>query len=711
MNDKIEIKPQVISPLKKICMSIGELPTSYLETMTYYEMLIWFTNYLRDTIIPVVNNNGEAVTELQNLFVELQTYVNDYFDNLDVQEEINNKLDEMLEDGVLEQIIEQFLQLTSLICFDKVADMKTSVNLANGSYAKTLGYYSKNDGGGALYKIREITNADVIDDGFIVSITASTNLVGELVIENSINVNSLGADSTGENDSSTIIQNAMNFIENRWLNGEYSVNTLVFDGTYLINDTLEMSPFVRLTGDGYTIFKTNTSPALWIHYVNGIIPDSFPGNKQRYAYANLIDFPKGCLFVNEDETLQNTCIEIGERTNLTTTHNIARFKLANFSIQNYNIGLLYNEFNVYICNHERIHIENNNIGVQFGHHTTNGSNAGEHMLFDNCLIGACTYGFKYEISGFDLSIVNSSLDFNTYVISDPYAKGYHKINISNSHIEGNNNLFGTLSYPVLINVINNTLYTRLDAENDYQFMTLADAQTSPNVNDLKLCICNVKDNKLGYPTVGTTSNPSYITFKSYIPINNQDNYLQSGTAKLQVQYGNILNGVFDGLADGDITVSTGSSIGQLKVVGNARLKATGTIVTDNYLYTGHKSLILYKNGSEATASNFNIETALLPIRKSTYLANWYSYNKRTGGSVRFVYYDKDGNQLSQGDAYQYHPNLPTTNNVWYMSAYCQKAIVPANATYFKVVFSLGDWNNSTAQEDGTQYKLGGIIIE
>ena len=68
MNEKIEIKPQVISPLKKICMTIGELPTSYLETMTYYEMLVWFTNYLRDTVIPVVNNNSEAVTELQKLY-------------------------------------------------------------------------------------------------------------------------------------------------------------------------------------------------------------------------------------------------------------------------------------------------------------------------------------------------------------------------------------------------------------------------------------------------------------------------------------------------------------------------------------------------------------------------------------------------------------------------------------------------------------------
>ena len=117
MNDKIKKDVYKVQPLKKICMTIGELPTSYLETMTYYEMLIWFTNFLRDNIIPTVNNNAEAVKELQNLFTELQNYVNNYFDNLDVQEEINNKLDEMVEDGTFETIIIKYF-LKSQISYE-----------------------------------------------------------------------------------------------------------------------------------------------------------------------------------------------------------------------------------------------------------------------------------------------------------------------------------------------------------------------------------------------------------------------------------------------------------------------------------------------------------------------------------------------------------------------------------------------------------------
>lgn len=155
MNDKPEIKPMGITPLKYICMTIGELPSSYLESMTYYEQLLWLTKFLQERMIPALDNNALAVEELQKLFIELQNYVNNYFDNLDVQDEINNKLDQMLEDGVLEQIIEQFINSTALWVYDTVQDMKEATNLIDGSYARTLGYYSVNDGGGGTYRITE----------------------------------------------------------------------------------------------------------------------------------------------------------------------------------------------------------------------------------------------------------------------------------------------------------------------------------------------------------------------------------------------------------------------------------------------------------------------------------------------------------------------------------------------------------------------------
>ena len=101
-----DLRPiNTIPNFKRFCMTIGELPTSYLETMTYYEMLVWFTEYMKNTIIPTINNNGLAVEELQNKYIELKNYVDNYFTNLDVQQEINNKLDEMAQSGELGELI------------------------------------------------------------------------------------------------------------------------------------------------------------------------------------------------------------------------------------------------------------------------------------------------------------------------------------------------------------------------------------------------------------------------------------------------------------------------------------------------------------------------------------------------------------------------------------------------------------------------------
>lgn len=48
----------------------------------------------------------ETVEEYIRQFVELHDYVDDYFDNLDVQEEVNHKIDEMVESGDLQRIID-----------------------------------------------------------------------------------------------------------------------------------------------------------------------------------------------------------------------------------------------------------------------------------------------------------------------------------------------------------------------------------------------------------------------------------------------------------------------------------------------------------------------------------------------------------------------------------------------------------------------------
>ena len=74
INTTTSVDVETLTPFKKFIMTIGALPTSYLESMTYAELLMWFCNYLQETVIPTVNNNADAVEELQSLYEQLQQY-------------------------------------------------------------------------------------------------------------------------------------------------------------------------------------------------------------------------------------------------------------------------------------------------------------------------------------------------------------------------------------------------------------------------------------------------------------------------------------------------------------------------------------------------------------------------------------------------------------------------------------------------------------
>ena len=114
MNEANELKTITTldeKPFKHFCVTIGELPSSYIDSMSYYELCAWLCQYLENTVIPAVNANGEAVEELQGLYLQLKEYVDTYFDNLDVQEEINNKLDQMAEDGVIGAMLDHYFDV------------------------------------------------------------------------------------------------------------------------------------------------------------------------------------------------------------------------------------------------------------------------------------------------------------------------------------------------------------------------------------------------------------------------------------------------------------------------------------------------------------------------------------------------------------------------------------------------------------------------
>lgn len=112
MSDENNFKPEMGSykPLRPFNLFMkNNFPfiENTFEALDTYGLLCEIVKYL-NVVIENTNTTEENVTALSNAFNQLNDYVSHYFDNLDVQEEINNKLDEMTTTGVLQTMIDEY---------------------------------------------------------------------------------------------------------------------------------------------------------------------------------------------------------------------------------------------------------------------------------------------------------------------------------------------------------------------------------------------------------------------------------------------------------------------------------------------------------------------------------------------------------------------------------------------------------------------------
>ena len=89
-----------LSPFKWFCLQNFPFIEADFDALTNYELMCKIVEYVNQ----IATKTNELGTEVQSLATEIIALYN-WFENLDVQEEINNKLDEMVESGELASII------------------------------------------------------------------------------------------------------------------------------------------------------------------------------------------------------------------------------------------------------------------------------------------------------------------------------------------------------------------------------------------------------------------------------------------------------------------------------------------------------------------------------------------------------------------------------------------------------------------------------
>ena len=168
INNQPTIEPQTVTGafLRYIAKTI---PLAFDESMSYYECICALRDYINQ-FIENLNNVNDGLGELQEFYLELQDYVNNYFDSLDVQEEINIKLDSMAADGSLTALIKNYVDPYIDIQNNQINVIRNEVDSINSK----VNSVTSGSPAGVYDTVSDLTTADP-DHSKIYVVTATGN--------------------------------------------------------------------------------------------------------------------------------------------------------------------------------------------------------------------------------------------------------------------------------------------------------------------------------------------------------------------------------------------------------------------------------------------------------------------------------------------------------------------------------------------------------
>ena len=262
------------------------LPLTYDDSLSYYELLCKVIKYLNNVITDVsaVEDNVDA---LADAYTQLQNYVNNYFDELDIEAELRNVLDAMALDGTLDALLSPIVknQLPGVVddqIYDVVAQQIDGAvaGQIDGSVANQLPTLVQQSIPG---EVTDWLNDNVTPVGSAVAVDASLSIGGAAA-----DAEVTGYELKKLKDAFTEY-NVLNIIERRT-----NVNWLSGDG-------------LSVTTGTWDIIKSAITPGIKYYFVNPY--SGLSANAVRFAdasnnylgtisgFSSLINIPENSAFV------------------------------------------------------------------------------------------------------------------------------------------------------------------------------------------------------------------------------------------------------------------------------------------------------------------------------------------------------------------------------------------------------------------------------
>lgn len=180
-------------------------------------------------------------------------------------------------------------QSINIRTFNSVEEMKASNTLKAGALAKTLGFYTAGDGGGANYVITNDIDEDETDEASIIAL--QNELYAKLLIKDYINIKWFGAKGDGETDDTEALQKAINI----------SSKVVIPKGTFIVSKSLTLkdsiiiqgvgeSSIIKKGGDENVYFNLFTGMQITKEYIFSNLKFDGNCNNLKHMYSYTSDF-------------------------------------------------------------------------------------------------------------------------------------------------------------------------------------------------------------------------------------------------------------------------------------------------------------------------------------------------------------------------------------------------------------------------------------